>query len=382
MKKLSTLLLVLGVLGATMLAGCGDKATDTTAGSTEQTTATTTVSTEQTTVTSVQTTETSAQTTETSAPSGEKFYLRWAQFSTANLPTSAPYAAMAENITKRTDGRCKVEIFWSDSLVGIFESMNAVMQGSAEMATFPPGAYEGLEPNFRASELPLFYNTFEAQLETQAELLPAYSAMLEQKFNQKCIHAVAMVPLEIGAKKKPVKVLADWNNLLTSTISPVVSDTVGALGGVTAPASPIDVYELLQRGTVDATVQSIGKWYEAKLWEVCKYLTITGLASSAKLTTINLDVWNKLPKDIQDIILDEAAICTQASNDITEQVYQQYIDKLTGNIELYFLPKAEREVWQEKVKPLVDTIVSEMGDFGQQVVKAAEKSNAKYPYPY
>ena len=102
--------------------------------------------------------------------------------------------------------------------------------------------------------------------------MPAYSSVFEEKFNQKALQVRSINPLGVGSAKKPVKILADWKGLLTQTISPAISRIGEKLGGVGAPASPLDVYELLQKGTVDATVQSIGKYVEAKLWEVVREL--------------------------------------------------------------------------------------------------------------
>ena len=49
-------------------------------------------------------------------------------------------------------------------------------------------------------------------------------------------------------------------------------------------------------------------------------------------------------------------------------------------MEVYVLPEAEREKWRQAVKPFSDSLITEMGDFGQELLEAAEKVNAKYPY--
>jgi TRAP-type C4-dicarboxylate transport system substrate-binding protein len=313
----------------------------------------------------------------------EKTYnLRWAQFATAVLEDSQPVIAMAENIEKRTDGRCKVELFWSDSLVPMFESMDAVRTGSAEMATFPFGPFAGADIRFASSEMPLFYNTIEAQVEAQAALMPAYSSVFEEKFNQKSLFVRSIIPLNIGTTNKPIKTLEDWDGLLVQTISPTMSQVIESFGAVGAPASPIDVYELLAKGTVDATVQSLGKFVEASLWEVCDYLTNAELIPASAVTTINLDIWNDMPKDIQDIIIDEAKKAEAEINDITLRIYYTYLDTLNANMEVYNLPKAERERLQAAVKPVVDDLLSQMGDFADEVVRTANEANEKYPYPY
>lgn len=357
MKKLLPVLLALALLGGLLLVGCGEKETATTASA-------------------------PATSGPATTAAGETYYLRWAQFATAALEDSQPVIKMAENIGTRTNGKCKVELFWSDSLVPMFESMDAVRLGSAEMATFPFGPFGGMDPRFASSEMPLYYNTIDAQVEAQAALMPAYSGVFEEKFNQKCIMVRSIIPLAPGSSKRPIKTLDDWKGLLTQTISPAVTAIVENFGAVGAPASPIDVYELLQKGTVDATVQSLGKYYEAKLWEVCDYLTNCLFISASAATTINLDMWNKMPKDIQDVILDEAAKAQDEIKTLTLNIYHKYVDELAANMEVYNLPAAERQKWQEKIKPVVDGMLASMGDFANEVIKTAEEANAKYPYPY
>jgi len=363
MKKLiAVLLLALLVMSGLMVAGCG--------GDTSETTATT-----------AGTETTAAGSTGGTMAAEPEFYLRWAQFATANLPDSQPQIQMCDNIYQRTNGRVKIELFWSDSLVPMFESLDAVRLGSAEMATFPFGPFGGLDPRFASSEMPLYYNTVEAQLEAQAALMPAYSGVFEEKFNQKALQVRSILPLGPGADK-PIQTLADWDGLLTQTISPTVTQIVEALGAVGAPASPLDVYELLQKGTVDATVQSLGKYVEAKLWEVCDNFTDAMFISASCATTVNLDVWNKIPADLQAIIVEEATKAQDEIQSLTKGIYDNYMQELDANMTVYHLPAAEREKWQAQLQPIVDAMLASMGDFTEQVVSTAEEANAKYPYPY
>ena len=377
MKRLFPVFLAIMLLSGLILAGCGsDTTTNTTA-------AVTTTAGGATDTTAGGATDTTAAATTDTTAKGETYYLRWAQFATATLEDSAPQIKMVENVYNRTNGRCKIELFWSDSLVPMFEALDAVRLGSAEMASFPFGPFGGMDARFASSEMPLYYNTIEAQVEAQSALMPSYSGVFEEKFNQKALQVRSILPLNIGSVKKPIKTLADWNKVLTQTISPAVTAIVEKLGGVGAPASPIDVYELLQKGTVDATVQSLGKYVEAKLWEVCDYFTNAMLISASCATTINLDVWNKLPKDIQDIITEEALAAEQEINRLEIELYNKYLDELrANNMQVYDLPAAERAKWQEAVKPVVDAMLSNMGDFANDVKATADAANAKYPYPY
>ncbi len=115
---------------------------------------------------------------------------------------------------------------------------------------------------------------------------------------------------------------------------------------------------------MDATIQSLGKFVEAKLWEVCQVLTPTALFISASAaTTVNLDVWNKMPKDIQDIISEEAKIAQDEIQRLTVETFYSYTKRLEANMEVYNLPAAERAIWQAELKPVVDEMMSQMGRF-------------------
>jgi TRAP-type C4-dicarboxylate transport system substrate-binding protein len=354
-RKLIPALLVVVVLGSLLMVACGQGTTSPTASTTAST---------------------------TSTPSAKPVALRWAHFAAVQLESSVPLTQMAENIGKRTNGRYTCDIFWSDSLVPMFEAMDAVRTGSAEMATFPFGPFASADIRFASSEMPFYYNTIEAQLEAQGALMPAYSGVFQEKFNQQAVMVSSIVPLNVGCTKHPIKTIDDWKGLMVQSISPVTSQVVTAFGATGSPASPIDVYELLEKGTVDATIQSLGKFVESKLWEVCPYLTNAGLCPASAVTTINAEVWNKMPKDVQDIIIDEANKAQASVNQITKDTYYSYLDELSKNMEVYNLPKAERDKWKALAAPIDDNLLSQMGDFANDVRQTADAANAKYPYPY
>jgi TRAP-type C4-dicarboxylate transport system substrate-binding protein len=351
MKKLFLLLLAVAVISSLMLIGCSEKTT------------------------------TTAPTAASSAPD-KTYTIRWAHFAAAQLESSVPLTQMTENIKQRTNGRCKIDIFWSDSLIPMFELLDAVRLGSTEMATFPTGAFSNTDVTFASAEIPFLYDTMESQLEGQGALVEPYNTIFEAKYSQKSVSVTSIIPLNIGCVKRPIKTLADWKGLMVQSISPITSEVTTAFGATGAPASPIEVYELLEKKTVDATIQSLGKYVEAKLWEVCPNITNANLFPASAVTTINLNVWNGLPKDIQDIILDEAKKMKAEVDRITIKTYYSYLDTMGKNMQVYNLPKAERENWRTAAKPIIDGYLTKMGSFSDTLLKTANEANKKNPYKY
>lgn len=310
--------------------------------------------------------------------------LRWAYFATSDLPESKPMAEMAKRIAERTNGSVQVEIYWSDSLVPIFEILDAVRTGAAELGTWPIGAFSTLEKSFAFAEVPLLYESFKAQVAAQERLLPLLTEICESKFNQKVLAMHPLFPLEVGSAKKPIKRLEDWKGLLVQTINPQMSAMVHAFGAKATPISPTEVFEALQKGVVDATIQSVGKYTEAKLWEVCPYLTVACLMPAALATSINKKALASLPKEYQTVLLEEAKRMEQERTKVSLDTYENYHLKILREKmkECYFLPYAERQRWKEAVSEYVTRLFKELGAFGEKVKTIAEEVNRKYPYEY
>jgi len=358
MKKLILLLLSVVIIGTLILAGCGGQSSTTTGANPP------------------------VATTKAAGDSGKVYSIRWAHFAAAQLEASVPLTQMCKNVSDRTGGKVKMEMFWSDSLVPMFELLDAVRLGSAEMATFPTGAFSNVDIRFASAEIPLLYNTIESQMEGQGALVEPYSKVFDEKFNQKAVSVTSIISLNIGCTKRPIQTLADWKGLMVQSISPITSELTTAFGATGAPASPIEVYELLEKGTVDATIQSLGKYVEAKLWEVCPNITNAMLFPASAVTTINRNTWNSLPKEYQDVVLDEAKKMKAEVDRITLKTFYSYLDTLNKNMKVYNLPAAERENWRKAAQPLIDSYLQKMGSFSDDLLKTAADANKKYPYPY
>jgi TRAP-type C4-dicarboxylate transport system substrate-binding protein len=284
---------------------------------------------------------------------------------------------------ERTGGRYAIEIYWSDSLVPMFEIMDAVREGAAEMGDWPFGPFASQDIRFASAEMPLSYDSYEAIRQAGGLMLPEYSKIMEEKFNQKGVNCYPIGCLEIGSVNKPIKTVEDMKGLMCQSISPQVAGFLDTFGAAGASISPIEVYQSLEKGIVDSTLQAVGKFDESKLWEVVPYLTVGFLIPAHAAQSINLDVYNKMPKDVQDILVDEFYQLQMAYVDILVERFEPILQKLADNgMEIYYLPKAERDRWVEAIQPFDKSLLDQMGDFGARYQEIADEVNAKYPYPY
>jgi TRAP-type C4-dicarboxylate transport system substrate-binding protein len=295
-------------------------------------------------------------------------------------PVTDQLQGLVDKFNKQAAGKYEIALHPGSELVKIPESVDAVRTGAVEMAGWPIGVFGSIDPRFAAAELPFAANNVEADAAMAVALLPKYSAFMEQKFNCKAVFSFTCLALDV-LSTKPVKTVADWKGLLVQAVSPQSSKFIERLGGAPVPMDFPEAYQAIQKKVVDATMQSSSMMIMFKLNEVAKYVTRGYLVPASIIIAINLDTYKAMPKDIQNALVDAGKQQQKEANDFFIKVAQENTGTLAQmGIDVYSLPKAERDKWQAIVQPYTDSLIAPMGDFGKDVLKASEDANKKYPY--
>ena len=207
-----------------------------------------------------------------------------------------------------------------------------------------------------------------------------YDEVYQEKFNQKALSSFTCLALEL-VSTRPVKTMDDWKGLMVHSISPIVASFVETIGGAPVAMPFPEIYSALDKGTVDASMFATTGMIAFNVHEVASHVTLCYPIPAAISVTMNLDVWKSLPKDIQDILVEEGLKAQRETNARFVSMGKENPGILAaGGMEVYVLPAAEREKWRQAVSPFSDARIAEMGDFGQELLKAAEEVNEKYPY--
>jgi len=285
----------------------------------------------------------------------------------------------AAAVAKRTNGQYIVRVFPGETQIKLPETYDAVRTGAAEMALIGIGIFEGMDP--RLAELPFTVNNIRANEAAAWPFAQLCSTEVhEKKLNMKVIACYATGGQELWSTK-PVKTLEDWKGLLCGASNPESSAVITGLGGSSVPISWTDFYTALQKKTVDACLNSIRGSIVFKIPDVAKYLTLCYSTGTYLAYHINLDTWNKLPKDIQQIIFDEAqaASLRMQAQQIKEREETDLDTVVKSGVNVYDLPKAEYERWKAALAPYVNKRLAEMGDFGVKSKAIYDKVNAEFP---
>lgn len=323
------------------------------------------------------TTTTSGATT--TAPSGKVVTLRLTQGEPAGDWMAISNQKMADEFNALNLGY-KIEVYPGETLTKQPEAMDSVRTGAAEMMDIGWGAIAGTVNTFGATELPFFFNNIDANAAAQQKMLPILDKEFTTKLNQKALNCYNIGALEyIGTK--PMQTLADWKGTLVQAISNQVTALVEGLGG-SASAIPFpECYSALQKKTIDASLQGVAFMEIGKLYEPAKNVTFGYLIPATHGWTINLDIWNKMPKNVQDKLLELTAKYAKSQTEAAKTLYIDLETKLATQYgcTVYVLPAAERAKWAETMQPYVNSYLNKMGETGKTMKAIADEVNAQYP---
>ena len=89
-----------------------------------------------------------------------------------------------------------------------------------------------------------------------------------------------------------------------------------------------------------------------------------------------------MPKDIQDLMVKLGLEAQKSTNEFFIGVAHENTNTLESmGLEVYNLPKAERDAWAMTVQPYCDELFQNMGeDLANKVKKIAADANTKFPY--
>jgi len=284
---------------------------------------------------------------------------------------------LAQRFSERTNGAYQIKVYPGEQLVKVPETMDAVRTGTVEMASIGLGIFAGLDPGL--AEIPMIYNNVRANAAACKESADLYNEILEKKLNQKAL-AIYTTGAQELISQKPVKTLADWKGLMVGATNPETAALTTALGGSPVVIPWTECYSNLEKGVVDAVMTSTQWTMISGLNDVASYVVRFYSTPTFNTYLINLDAFNKMPKDVQEILIEEA---WKVSNDMAAiHVQAENEDKAileSLGMEVYDLPGAERAKWKEAVKSYVDEKLASLGDFGDKLKEIAEKANAANP---
>jgi tripartite ATP-independent transporter DctP family solute receptor len=212
-----------------------------------------------------------------------------------NSHYGAAVDAFAREVEKRTNGRYKVQNFYSGALGAERESIEAVQLGTLDLTMTSTGPVPNFVPEVAILDIPFLFKDYG---HARATLDGPIGQDMLTKFPAKGIVALAWGEngfRHMTNNKRPVNSPDDLKGLKMRTMeNPVHMQAYKAFGIIPTPMAFTEVFTALQQGTVDGQENPLSVISAAKFDQVQKYMTLTGHVYSPALILMNKGKWDKL----------------------------------------------------------------------------------------
>jgi TRAP-type transport system periplasmic protein len=251
------------------------------------------------------------------------------------------YAAAVE---RDSGGRIKVEVYPASQLGSIPRQIEGVQFGAIQAALIPPEFFVGIDPRFEVMAAPGLVDSMEHGQRVAAD--PAVLKLMLALGTNKGLHSVGLFMATPSAviSRTPIRHLVDFKGKKLRIFASQFQSVAFERLGVTPVAMTLgDVVPALQQGAIDGADAALNVYVPMHFVDAAKYVTETNQPAIFILMTISQKWYDSLPKDLQQIIEQDAATESVAINqwaiDFREKMRQGW---LAQGGELITLPADEQ----------------------------------------
>ncbi len=216
------------------------------------------------------------------------------------------FPEFVESVEKMSNGRLKITVYPNGALVPEREIHDSVADGSIPMG-FSTGAFwAGTVPvGLLSLGLPMSCETME-EMEVWFWDRGVVDVLREAYAEQGVYYLTPLIGMPYGSimSKQPIETLDDLDGKKIRSIA-FFKDIWEQVGAIPVDTEIADIYTAIATGDVDgANIGNADRFYSIKLYEVASYYTMPPLSAYAGGEfIINMDRWNELPEDLQEILL-------------------------------------------------------------------------------
>jgi tripartite ATP-independent transporter DctP family solute receptor len=207
-----------------------------------------------------------------------------------------------ELVGERTGGKVKIEIFCCSQLGGERQLADGVGLGTIEMAVLGATGSPAMDLLFTPF---LFRDRQHALSVVNGPIGDKWAEDFYSETGTRLIGYVLQGPREFLTNGRAINTPADIEGMkIRAPELPVVVESLKALGASAVVIPFPELYLALQQGTADGWEGPINVMYDAKHWEVAKFLSLASWNYNFNYLLVNDGLWQRMTPDTQKIVKD------------------------------------------------------------------------------
>ncbi|PWR00762.1 C4-dicarboxylate ABC transporter [Meridianimarinicoccus roseus] len=287
--------------------------------------------------------------------------------------------AFADSIKEQSDGDIKVRIYYYGQLGTENDIVELTSKGTVQFVSVGTGHLGSYVPEAQVLDLPYVLGGDVDVIRNVLTTSPTIYEDLSPKFekvNLKLLTMISEGEMAWGANK-PLRTPADFEGQKIRTFTSTIPvETFKAFGANPTPLSWGEVYGALQLKTVDGMVNPVYFIYNAKWHEVQDYLMFPGQQPYVGTVSTNIEWFNSLPAEEQEMVTKAIAVAEQAAHDYQLEINATNMEKIKAerpDLQVIVLTDEERAVFEQLSTTLHETFY----DVVEKAYPAAEKDTAR-----
>lgn len=297
----------------------------------------------------------------TGAALAETYTMQIGHAQATTSPRHRSLELFKQMVEEKTNGDIKVEIFPAGQLGNETEMTEAVSMGVLQAVR--GGELEYL-PQITMLSLPMICDDLE-QVRTlcYSDFVTNMLGTVETEHNMK----VLAVGDDSGFRQitnnvRPITKPEDMKGLKMRTVLDVITMSMEAFGASAVSIPFTELYMALKTGVADGQENPVALIDNQKFYEVQKYCTIIDYMICAEVMYVNLDWYNSLPQEYQEILTESGRAMMDECSRLTDEENEQYIANIQNNgCEVTVLTPEERAAFI----PLAETVWKRYVDEGR-----------------
>ena len=238
--------------------------------------------------------------------------------------------AFAESITKASGGRLKITHYAAGELpYKSADVLKAVAMDQIQMGQVGAGLIAGDAPELNVFAMPFIctnYRQFAAGVKAMGDIP---DKVMNDRFGVKVLMQWPIPSQNIWLTKS-IKRITDLKGRKIRTWNPQQVEMLRLFGASPMSIDPNEVITALQRKVVDGAITSALTANDWKAYDIVKYGFMLNFTMAHQFTLVNAAAFNKLPADLQKLVMEQVAAWTPryySESEATDQAARNNMKK-------------------------------------------------------
>jgi TRAP-type transport system periplasmic protein len=263
-----------------------------------------------------------------------------------------PYA---EAVNEATNGTISIEFQPGGALAAPPATFENTVAGGQDLGWALQGYHAGVFPVTEIVEQPFQFTSAMQATQTLWDLYDEFPALQDEYSDVQLLGLWTHDIGDIWTKSVQVQTVEDMQGLSLRFPTGIMGQVMEAMGATTVGLPAPEIFDSLSTGVIDGLSIAVSGLESFGLYPELAYGTTCDCYVAAQYLVINLDAWNALTPDAQQVMLDLGREYSLVAAEVYDEAYVAIFQKAQDEgIEIYELPEDELARWHEIGQQVTD----------------------------